>query len=393
MPAARQENHRVTPLSLPGAVVGRGAKTASHAASSTPESVYYAGPENSLVAAAVSRLIGAAPIAAAEDSVSVYPSPLTLIGPPGCGKSLLASGVTAAWTAAAGDDAVLSLTGVDLRRRYERAIAAERQQAGGVTELVERLAGLRLLVVEDLDGLAESPVTIGLLTSLADRLREAGAALVVTASKPLGEIAGLDTRLVGRLAGGLTLEVASPAAGARRELLVASLMAEGCQIDSAAANDLAAWLPADARRVLAAAQQLHTRFGSRKPITRAEVRSFVNDATIHEASTPLADIAAVAARYYAMPLRTLRSSSRKAPVVLARAVTIYLARQLTPLSYEEIGRYLGGRDHTTVMHNYNRIDSQVAGNRALRSALGDLFRKLGRAELSASLVERTETAP
>ena len=92
----------------------------------------------------------------------------------------------------------------------------------------------------------------------------------------------------------------------------------------------------------------------------------------------------MAARYYSMPLRQLRSSSRKAPVVLARAVTIYLARQLTPLSYDEIGRYLGGRDHTTVMHNYNRINKRMPTDRALRSAIDDLLRRLGRADLTTS---------
>ena len=80
------------------------------------------------------------------------------------------------------------------------------------------------------------------------------------------------------------------------------------------------------------------------------------------------------ARYYSLPVRTLRSSSRKAPIVLARAVAIYFARQLTPLSYDEIGRYLGGRDHTTVLHNHRRIEAGLKKDRALRSAIEDLTR-------------------
>lgn len=386
MPAARLETSRVTPLPLPGALVGRGGLS-TRAAGDSKQPTYYAGPENSLVAAAVSRLL-----AAAQDGKPAV-SPLTLIGPPGSGKSLLASGVAAAWTIAHGDDAVLSVTGLDLRRQLERAIAAERKQPGYVGELADMLAELKLLVLEDLDGLAESPSTIELLTATADRLRDAGAVLLVTASKPLGEIAGLDARIVGRLASGLTLEVAAPAEAARKELLVAALAATGRHIEAPAASDLAAWLSADARRVLAVVNDLQNRFGGRKPISKSDVRSYVAHASAQEASTPLADIAAIVARYYSMPLRTLRSSSRKAPVVLARAVTIYLARQLTPLSYDEIGRYLGGRDHTTVMHNFHRIDDRMPKDRALRSAIDDLFRRLGRAELTATYRQSPEEQP
>lgn len=383
MPAARLETSRVTPLPLPGARAGVAGKT-GRLSGAVDRSVYFAGPENSLVAAAVARLLKAA----AGESSAV--SPLTLIGPPGCGKSLLASGVAAAWAAAHGDDAVLSVTGLDLRRRLERALIAESERPGAVAELADTLAGLRLLVVEDLDGLADSPAGVDLLTATADRLAARQASLLVTASQPLCEIAGLDARIVGRLAAGLTIEVAAPTEATRRELLVAALAAAGRHVEPAAASDLAAWLSADARRVLAVASELQHRYGGRKPITRAEARSYITQSSAQETSTPLTDIATVAARYYSMPLRTLRSSSRKAPVVLARAVTIYLARQLTPLSYDEIGRYLGGRDHTTIMHNFHRVDEGLPKDRALRSAVDDLLRRLGRAELSSCLLKPEE---
>lgn len=390
MTAARRKPTGVQPLVLStGHAVSRSGSVTPRGRQNDP-SVYYAGPENRLVASAIGRLL-----AAPTRDASRQPRTTTLIGPPGSGKSLLAKGVVGSWIDTHGDAAVISLSGTDLRRRLEQAIAADYETPGSVTALADRIAAAELLVLEDLEGLAASPATVDLLTAKVDRLEETGATLLVTASRPLGEIEGLDARLVSRLSAGLTLEIAGPATVARQELLTAAIESRSGSVEPAAAADLAAWLPADARRVLAAAEKLLTRFGKNKPIGPNEARAFVTEASLDEASTPLADLANVVARYYKMPIRQLRSSSRKAPVVLARAVTIYLARLMTPLSYDEIGRYLGGRDHTTVMHSYNRLSGRMPNDRALRSAIADLLRRLGRSDLislSTPLGEARESA-
>lgn len=339
------------------------------------QSIYYAGPENRTVATAVQQLI-----AAAESPPTGWTkraNPIVLIGPPGSGKSLLAAGVAAAWRATTGDEAVLELSGADLRRRFEAALGVERKQPGAVEALKQRLAGVRLLIVEDLDGLAASPLTVAAMADILDRLNKNGGLLIATAGRPLGETDGFDARLVSRCVAGLTLEVSAPAEAARGELLRAAVEATGRQIEAEAVEQVAKSLPADARRVLAVAHRLSQRFGLRRPIGAAEARAFLGETPTADPSPPLAEIVAVVARYYALPVRQLRSSSRKAPIVLARAVAIYFARQLTPLSYDEIGKYLGGRDHTTVLHNYRRIEKGLTRDRALRSAIDDLHRRIG----------------
>ena len=70
----------------------------------------------------------------------------------------------------------------------------------------------------------------------------------------------------------------------------------------------------------------------------------------------MSEIVAIVAKYYGLPQKQLKSSSRKHAVVQGRATIIYLARELTGASYDEIGRALGGRDHTTIMHNYKKIE-------------------------------------
>jgi chromosomal replication initiator protein len=66
------------------------------------------------------------------------------------------------------------------------------------------------------------------------------------------------------------------------------------------------------------------------------------------------DIAKLVSRRMNIRLTDLRSSTRQARVVRARGVVTLLVRDTTNLSLQEIGEYLGGRDHSTVLHSYNK---------------------------------------
>ena len=63
-------------------------------------------------------------------------------------------------------------------------------------------------------------------------------------------------------------------------------------------------------------------------------------------------------------------------MVAARGVTIYLARQLTQLSLEAIGDYLGGRDHTTVLHGHRRTEKLLKRDAATRHTIAELRKTL-----------------
>ena len=81
------------------------------------------------------------------------------------------------------------------------------------------------------------------------------------------------------------------------------------------------------------------------------------------AGPPSATSSQAVAKYYRVPQKVLKSSSRRQSTVTARAMAVYLARELAGLSYEQIGHALGGRDHTTIMHNYRKIDARPPARR------------------------------
>jgi hypothetical protein len=66
------------------------------------------------------------------------------------------------------------------------------------------------------------------------------------------------------------------------------------------------------------------------------------------------------ADYFNFDMNDMRSDTRSAPIAYARHVAMYLARKLTTKSLPAIGRVLGGRDHTTILHGIRKIERQIA---------------------------------
>jgi chromosomal replication initiator protein len=74
--------------------------------------------------------------------------------------------------------------------------------------------------------------------------------------------------------------------------------------------------------------------------------------------------------------RQLRSVHRTRNVVLPRQISMYLARQLTDLSLEEIGNYFGGRDHSTVLHACRKVERALHQGTMVSGAVRQLQKEL-----------------
>lgn len=64
-------------------------------------------------------------------------------------------------------------------------------------------------------------------------------------------------------------------------------------------------------------------------------------------------------KHFAIPINIVRSKKRNRNIVLARHIAMFLSRKLTTLSLDTIGKYYGGRDHTTVIHATKTIQDQI----------------------------------
>ncbi len=94
-------------------------------------------------------------------------------------------------------------------------------------------------------------------------------------------------------------------------------------------------------------------------------------------SPAIRTIVSETADYFGLRRNDLLSFRRTRELIRPRQIVMYLARELTPSSLPKIGRHIGGRDHTTVLHGVNTIAELAAVDPAISGAIADLTERLG----------------
>jgi chromosomal replication initiator protein len=227
-----------------------------------------------------------------------------------------------------------------------------------------------LFIVEDLHRLP-----LPAAEKLAQRFDECLARqqqMVFTSAVGPRQLRHLPARLTSRLSGGLVvgLELFGPASR------LAFLCDRAQRRQLPVPRDVLAWLAENVggsgrqlEGVVARLEEL-VRLHDRLPDREAVARHFRAEA---DAAQPTVErIAEQVCRYFRIDRRQLRSRQRFRSALVPRQIGMYLARQLTELSLEQIGAFFGGRDHSTVLHACRKIDRALASDPSLSGTIRQL---------------------
>jgi chromosomal replication initiator protein len=364
------------------------------------------GPENVLLAAMLTGLIPHATLRAATN----VPRPsshdgdvseagtrlaaeqtrlLILMGPSGVGKTAVSHAASSAH---------------DKRRvGFFSAMEIGRLRSAAIRE--EALATWRtqwtdvdLLILEDIDRVPLSSAVQHELCLALDTLTLRSATIVVTSQREPGQWEGITAALRDRLSAGLTIPICPPGKPARRAILELAAQELGFTLSAAQLNELAGRLSVSPARLWGTvatmdASRFHqadhsdgidiSRVRSRKVVPEAPQES--PSATASQSPTDpqrLRQLLGIAARYFGVPQSALTGPSRRKSLVHARGIAIHVARQITGLSYAQIGTVLGRRDHSTVLHADRRVAKLAQTDTATQIAIDDLRRIAGQSSES-----------
>lgn len=294
-------------------------------------------------------------------------NPLFLHGSPGCGKSRLVDDLVHALTAQRPDFLATRLSAADL--------TASPAEPEGISGSLRGRFGVDLLVLEDVQHLpARGNSTLeALLDDCLARQRQ----VVLTATSGPALLPNLSARLASRLAQGLVCHLLPLALESRREFLRRHVEQRGLSISADLLDWLAQHMPGSPRQLEGAITRLDSLARQlRRPVQLDDLISvFAPEA--EQPALSLDRILQQVCGYFRVEPQALCSAGRSRRVLLPRQVGMYLARQLTGLSLEQIGAYFGGRDHSTVLHACRKVeqaldqDARISG--AIRQLRADLL--------------------
>ncbi|MFN3590694.1 MAG: chromosomal replication initiator protein DnaA [Thermaurantiacus sp.] len=301
-------------------------------------------------------------------------NPLFLHGPTGLGKTHLMHAIGQSVLARMPTARVLYLSAEKFMVEFLAALRARETIA-----FKQRLRSCDLLMIDDVQFIAGKESTQEEFFHTMNEIISAGRWLVISADRSPQNLEGIESRICSRLAWGLVADINPADFELRYNILRAKIGAlPQAQVPDAVVDYLARKMVANVRELEGALNRVvaYANLVGR-PVDLDFTREVLADVLrAHARKLTIDDIQRRVAEHYRLKLSDLVSPRRAREVARPRQVAMYLAKQLTPRSYPEIGRRFGGRDHTTVLHAVKRIEELRANDHELDRDIQHLRRVL-----------------
>lgn len=320
------------------------------------------------------RFAHAAALAVAEQPGHAY-NPLFIHGHPGLGKTHLLHAIGNYVTRFGSGLTVRYTTVEEFTTEFVQAV---RQK--DTTAFKRRFRGANVLLLDDVQFLADKARTEEELFHTFNVLHDTGRQLVMTSDRSPSDLGGIETHLSERFGSGLVVGIDAPDLSVRRAILEKRARLDSVPVGPELIDEIAARVTSSVRALEAALIQVVAYASLRnQPPTPELARKLLNRLTPDTSREPctVATILDATAVQFGLRSAALLARDRRPAVSRARKIAMYLARELTEQSLPEIGRGFGGRDHSTVLHAVRSVEAEVSRDPELALTVNNLRTRLG----------------
>ncbi len=226
-----------------------------------------------------------------------------------------------------------------------------------IEEMKQRYAKLDLLIIDDIQFLAGKETTQNIFFATFNELYGKNKQIILSSDRPPSAIPALETRLRSRFEGGMIADVGIPDYETRLAILKSKAKERSFEIDNESLGYIATNIQKNIRELegalnrIVAFSQIYNKVPDLKEVKKL-LAAYLN--TPYRKTTHQTILKAVA-DFYGVTAADLSKRSRKKEVVRPRQMAMFLLREEAKLSFPEIGSKLGGRDHSTAIHAYEKI--------------------------------------
>jgi chromosomal replication initiator protein len=220
------------------------------------------------------------------------------------------------------------------------------------------------LLIDDIHNLERKEGTQEELFYTFDALYNAKKQMVFTCDRPIAELKNMTERLKSRFEWGLSVDLKPPNYETRFAILKKKLETKKVTIPDEVIDLISKNVTTNVRDLESALNKLTAYAEYVKPVTLQIAQDLLRDvfAAPKQSNLSIDIIQREVAEYYRLSPSDLKGKKRNKSIVLPRQLAMYICRKLTELSTIEVGQSFGGRDHATVLHSCDKIESLMRSN-------------------------------
>jgi chromosomal replication initiator protein len=317
------------------------------------------------------RLAHASALAIGENPGCAY-NPLFVHGNVGLGKSHLLQAICHTVQRRDPNARVLYLSCEDFTNAFIQAIQSHQLDA-----FRQLYRSADVLVIDDVQFLANKEKTQDEFFHTFNTLYDAQKQIVLSSDRPPIEIPTIEERLVSRFKWGLVAEVEAPCLDTRVAIVRRKAAGRGVDLPEDVARFLAERVTTNIRELEGAViKVVGIAAITDQPITLALAESCVRGMPLRHSQVSADDVMTLITTEFAISARELTGKGRTQTVSLPRQVAMFLLREHTENSLEDVGRIFGNRDHTTVLYAVNKIRERAQKDRMFKELLDGLSNRL-----------------
>lgn len=327
---------------------------------------------NSFVIGNSNRFAHAASLAVAESPAKAY-NPLFIYGGVGLGKTHLMHAIGHYILKENPKAQVVYVSSEKFTNELINAIKDDKNE-----EFRNKYRNIDVLLIDDIQFIAGKERTQEEFFHTFNALHEANKQIILSSDRPPKEIPTLEARLRSRFEWGLIADIQAPDFETRMAILKKKADSDHLNVS----NDVMVYVATKIKSNIRELEGALIRILAYSSLTNREI-------TVDLASEALKDIIAnkgstvvtvetiqeAVANYFNLRVDDLKSQKRARTISYPRQIAMYLSRKLTDMSLPKIGEEFGGRDHTTVIHAYEKISENYKTDEALQNIINDISSK------------------
>ena len=319
------------------------------------------------------RFAHAAALAVAEVPAKVY-NPFFIYGGVGLGKTHLMHAIGHRILQIHPESKVLYISSEKFTNDFINAI-----MSGHPDSFRNRYRNIDVLLIDDIQFLAKKEQTQEEFFHTFNAMHEANKQIIISSDRPPKDIPTLEDRLRSRFEWGLTTDIQSPDLETRIAILRKKALLENISMPNDVIVYISSRIDNNIRELEGAFNRVNAyAFLNRSPINIDLAMDALKDLFPKEKAsqvTPI-KIQEAVANHFKIKIDDLNSKRRTRNVTVPRQLAMYLCRELTDLSLPKIGELFGGRDHTTVIHAYEKVNRERQEDSRLSALIAEISARI-----------------